>query len=451
MTPAFPRQRAAIGERHPVDEMLPAARLIGLGAQNVLVMYANAVAVPMIVGAALHLSRAQLAILITCDLFVCGLTTILQAAGWWRLGIRLPIIMGVTAVAISPLAAIAAMPGMGAPGLFGSVIAAGLVALCMAPFVRHFLGFFPPVVTGSIITMIGVSLLRIGVNWAGGGADAPDFGAPAHLGLAAFVLGVTLLILRLGRGLIANSAVMIGLAAGYMLSIMLGQVDLSGVGQQPWVAVVQPFYFGAPTFHLIPIATMVVVMTIVFIEATGMFLALGSMTGREVGPDDITRGLLADATATIIGGVFNTFPFVSYSQNIGLVGVTGIVSRWVCVTAGVIMIWLGLLPKLAYIVASVPKAALGGASFLLFGMVAASGIRMLASVDYAASRANSLIVAISIGFGLIPICAPQFFQAMPASLHPVFNDGIILTSFAALLMNAAFNDLRPTKRFGEQG
>jgi NCS2 family nucleobase:cation symporter-2 len=180
-------------------------------------------------------------------------------------------------------------------------------------------------------------------------------------------------------------------------------------------------------------------MTIVFIEATGMFLALGAMTGREVAAEDVKRGLRADAIGTIIGALFNTFPYVSYSQNIGLVGVTGVYSRWVCVTGGFIMLALGLVPKLAFIVASVPQCVLGGAGFIMFGMVAATGIKILSTVDFARQRNSVLVVAISIGFGLIPIVSPNFFHIFPDALKPIFGDGIILTSIAAVLLNAFFN------------
>jgi NCS2 family nucleobase:cation symporter-2 len=184
---------------------------------------------------------------------------------------------------------------------------------------------------------------------------------------------------------------------------------------------------------------MCLVTTIVFIEATGMFLALGAMTGRDIGAEDIKRGLRADALGTIIGGVFNTFPYVSYSQNVGLVGVTRVYSRWVCVAAGVIMLALGLVPKLAFIVASVPQCVLGGAGFIMFGMVAATGIKILATVDYVGQRNNALVVAISIGFGVIPIVSPAFFHIMPKELGPIFGDGIILCSIASVALNAYFN------------
>jgi uric acid transporter len=424
---------------HPVDEMLPLPKLAALGLQHVLVMYANAVAVPLIVGGALHMPRDQIALLINADLFACGIATLIQTIGVGPVGIRLPIIMGVTAVSISPMLAIAAMPGVGLTGIYGAVLVAGLFGLCVAPFIKYVLRFFPSVVTGTIITMIGVVLMRVGVNWAGGGAAAADFGAAGYIAVAGFVLAVVISVIKFTSGFVQNMAVLIGISAGYAVTVALGWTDFSGIQSEPLLRVVLPLQFGLPRFYLVPCLTMCLVMTIVFIEATGMFLALGAMTGRPVGPDDVKRGLRADAIGTIIGAIFNTFPYVSYSQNIGLVGVTGVYSRWVCVAGGVIMLLLGLVPKLAFIVASVPQCVLGGAGFIMFGMVAATGIKILSTVDFARERHSVLVIAISIGFGLIPIVSPNFFHIFPPQLKPIFGDGIILTAISAVLLNAFFN------------
>jgi NCS2 family nucleobase:cation symporter-2 len=434
---------------HPVDQILPAPRLFALGMQHVLVMYANAVAVPLIIGAALGLSKEDIALLINADLFACGIATLVQTVGFGKFGIRLPIIMGVTAVAISPMLAIGAMPGVGLTGIYGAVIVGGLFGLIVAPFVRYVLRFFPSVVTGTIITMIGVVLMRVGITWAGGGAGNPEFGAAKYLAMAAIVLLTILAILKFGKGFVANMAVLLGIAVGYVIAIALGWPNFSGLAAEPWVRLVLPLHFGIPTFSLVPCMTMCLVVTIVFIEATGMFLALGSMTGRKVGAEDITRGLRADALGTLIGGIFNTFPYVSYSQNVGLIGVTGVYSRWVCVAGGIIMLCLGLIPKLAFIVATVPPCVLGGAGFIMFGMVAATGIKILATVDYVKQPRSVLVIAISIGFGMIPIVSPKFFGVMPSVLNPIFGDGIIMTSIAAVLLNAFFN--RSTEAEARQG
>src|ERR1700733_2270979 len=284
---------------HPVDEVLPLPKLFALGLQHVLVMYANAVAVPLILGGALHLPKDQIAMLINADLFACGIATLIQTIGFGPFGIRLPIIMGVTAVAISPMLAMAAMPGVGLTGIYGAVLVGGLFGLCVAPFVKYVLRFFPAVVTGTIITMIGVVLTRVGVNWAGGGAGKADFGAAGYLAVAALVLAVILLVIKFTRGFLQNVSVLIGITVGYLLTIALGWTDFSGIADEPIVRVVMPLQFGVPQFFLIPCLTMCLVVMIVFIEATGMFLALGAMTGRKVDAEDVKRGLRADSLGTV--------------------------------------------------------------------------------------------------------------------------------------------------------
>ena len=424
---------------HPVDEILPLPKLFALGLQHVLVMYANAVAVPLIIGGALHLPKDQIAMLINADLFACGIATLIQT---WASGRSAS---GCRSSWASPRCRSRRCwpwprcPASGLTGIYGAVLVGGIFGLCVAPFVKYVLRFFPAVVTGTIITMIGVVLMRVGVNWAGGGAGKADFGAAGYLAVAALVLAVILLVIKFTRGFLQNVAVLIGITVGYLVTIALGWTDFSGIAEEPIVRVVMPLQFGVPQFFLIPCLTMCLVVMIVFIEATGMFLALGAMTGRKVDAEDVKRGLRADSLGTVIGAIFNTFPYVSYSQNIGLVGVTGVYSRWVCVAGGVIMLVLGLIPKLAFIVASVPQCVLGGAGFIMFGMVAATGIKILATVDYAKQRHSVLVVAISIGFGLIPIVSPTFFHVFPDQLKPIFGDGIILTSIAAVVLNAFFN------------
>ena len=418
----------------------PPLRLLLLAVQHVLVMYAGAVAVPLILGAALKLPRDQVALLINADLFACGVATIIQSYGLGPFGIRLPVMMGVTFASLSPMLAMAANPALGLTAIFGSVIVAGAFGIVVAPFISRLLRFFPAVVTGSIITVIGITLMRIGINWIGGGRPtAPDFGAPGYIGVAALVLAVILLLLRFGRGFVRNTAVLIGIALGYLLTLALGWSRFDGLDAQPWVAVVTPFQFGWPTFDLAASLSMCLVMIVVMIESTGMFLALGAMTGRRVAPADLARGLRADGLGTLIGGVFNTFPYTSFSQNVGLVGVTGVGSPMVCVAGGIVMLLLGLLPKAAFIAASVPQCVLGGAGLVMFGMVAATGVRILATVDYERHPGRVLVVALSIGFGMIPLVAPTLFHAAPEALRTPLDSGILLASLAAVGLNAFFN------------
>ena len=422
----------------------PILRLVVLAVQHVLVMYAGAVAVPLILGSALKLPREQVALLINADLFACGVATIIQSYGVGPIGIRLPVMMGVTFASVAPMLAMAGNPALGLPAIFGSVIAAGVFGLVAAPFISRLLRFFPSIVTGSIITVIGITLMRIGINWIGGGRPAaPDFGAPGYLAVAAVVLAVILSLLRYGTGFLRNTAVLIGIVVGYAVTLALGWGDFAGLEAQPWVAVIYPFQFGFPAFDLVACLSMCLVMVVVMIESTGMFLALGAMVGMKVGPRELARGLRGDGVGTVIGGVFNTFPYTSFSQNVGLVGVTGVTSPMVCVAGGVIMILLGLLPKVAFVAASIPQSVLGGAGIVMFGMVAATGIRILATVEYEKQRGNLIIVAVSIGFGMIPLVAPTLFRAAPEMLRTLLDSGILLATIAAVALNAFFNGAAP--------
>ena len=474
---------------HPVDEVLPAPRLAALGIQHVLVMYAGAIAVPLIIGRALKLEPEQVAFLISADLFVCGLVTLIQSLGatqWF--GIKLPVMMGVTFAAVGPMVAMAnANPGTeGARMIFGAIIGAGVIAFLIAPLVSRMLRFFPPVVTGTIIVVIGASLMRIGINWIFGnpvGPTAPRLVAPEHAAwlksvtelagtagstipalpeklalaptlnnaayapvsnivISAIVLASILLIARFGKGFLANIAVLLGIVIGGVLTASLGMMHFDKVADAHWFALITPFRFGAPIFDPVLIFTMTLVMIVVMIESTGMFLALGEMTGKKVSQPMLSAGLRTDGLGTIIGGIFNTFPYTSFSQNVGLVGVTGVKSRFVCVAGGVILMVLGLVPKMGALVEALPTVVLGGAGLVMFGMVAATGIRILSQVDFKTNRNNMFVVAVSIGFGMIPLVAPDFKMWLPHGIHPLVESGILLASVSAVVLNAFFNGTR---------
>ncbi len=439
-----------------VDEVLPAGALAVLGLQHVLVMYAGAIAVPLIVGAALKFPKDQIALLINADLFCCGLITIIQALGIGKFGIRLPVMMGVTFAAVGPMVAMAGNPELGINGILGAGIAAGIFGIVFAPLVSRALPLFPPVVTGSIIAIIGISLMRVAVNWAAGGQpqirDAvsgqmianPAYGAPEHLVLSGIVLVTVLLIIKYGRGFVGNIAVLLGMIIGFVIAIAAGKVNFVGIEAAPWIAFVRPLQFGMPIFDLVAVATMCLVMVVVMVESLGMFLALGELTGRRLSSDDLTRGLRADSLGTLIGGLLNTFPHTSFSQNVGLVGVTGVKSRWVCVVGGVFLMAFGLFPKMAVVIASIPNSVLGGAGIVMFGMVAATGVKILASADLRTNRYNLLIIAVSVGLGMIPVVAPTFFHAMPKALGPLLHSGILLAAIAATVLNVFLNGATKT-------
>ncbi|MGG4776053.1 purine permease [Alcaligenaceae bacterium 429] len=432
----------AAPQAHPVDARPPLMQLFTLGLQHVLVMYAGAVAVPLIIGGALQLDKATIAFLISADLFCCGVVTLIQCIGFGRFGIRLPVIMAVTFAAVGPMVSIGLNPDMGLQGIFGATIAAGAISLLFVPLIGKVMRFFPPLVTGIVITSIGLSIIGVGINWAAGGVGSPDYGAPRYLLTSLAVLVFILLITRYIRGFIANIAVLLGMAFGFIIAMFMGEVSLQGIEDMAWFALILPFHFGPPKFELWSIVTLTVVMLITFIESMGMFLALGEIVERPVDRKALEKGLNVDALGTVIGGFFNTFPHTSFSQNVGLVGITGVRSRWVGVMAGIILVVLGLVPKISLLVASIPTFVLGGAGIVMFGMVLATGIRILSQVDYTHQRHNTFIVAISLGMALIPTVAPKFFSQLPDSLEPILHSGILLASFSAVLLNLYFNGLK---------
>ncbi|SFA54791.1 nucleobase:cation symporter-2 family protein [Metapseudomonas otitidis] len=424
----------------PADQRLPLMQLLLVGLQHVLLMYGGAVAVPLIVGQAAGLSREEIAFLINADLLVAGIATLVQSIGIGPVGIRMPVMMGASFAAVGSMVVMAGMPGVGLQGIFGATIAAGLFGLVLAPFMSRIVRFFPPLVTGTVITSIGLSLFPVAVNWAGGGSKVTEFGGLQYLAVAALVLAIILVVNRFLRGFWVNVSVLIGMGIGYVLAGCLGMVDLNGLGQAPWLQVVTPLHFGMPTFELAPVLSMCLVTVIIFVESTGMFLALGKITGREICPNALRRGLLCDAGASFVAGFFNTFTHSSFAQNIGLVQMTGVRSRYVTVAAGLFLLALSLVPKAAFLVASIPPAVLGGAGIAMFGMVAATGIKILHEADIT-DRRNQLLVAVSIGLGMAPVVRPDLFAHLPHWMEPITHSGIAMTTLSALLLNILFNVL----------
>jgi NCS2 family nucleobase:cation symporter-2 len=424
---------------HPVDEVPPARQLAAFGLQHVLAMYAGAVAVPLIVGGAMELPPADLAYLITADLLICGVATLVQCVGFWRFGVRLPIMQGCTFAAVSPMVLIGTTGG-GLPAIYGSVIVAGLAIVLLAPVFGRLLRFFPPLVTGTVILIIGISLLPVAGNWAAGGAGSADFGAPRNIALAAFVLAVVLGVQRFAPAFLSRIAVLIGIAVGLAVAVPFGFTDFGGVADAHWVGISTPFHFGAPAFEASAIISMLVVALVTMTETTGDLVAVGEMTGRKVEPRSLSDGLRADGLSTVLGGVFNTFPYTAYAQNVGLVGMTRVRSRWVVAAAGGILVLLGLLPKLGAVVAAIPAPVLGGAGLVMFGTVAASGLRTLAEVDFEGNH-NLTVVAVSVAMGVLPVGVPTVYEKFPDWFQTVMNSGISAGCVTAIVLNLLFDHL----------
>lgn len=415
----------------------PPLRRFSLGLQHVLAMYAGAVIVPLIVGGALKLTPQQLGYLVSIDLLTCGIATLLQVWTNRFFGIGLPVILGCTFTAVGPMIAIGSEYGVSA--IYGAIIVAGIFVVLFAGLFGKLIRFFPPVVTGSVVTIIGVTLIPVSLNDMGGGQGSPDFGAPSNLMLAFGVLALIIIMNRLFTGFWRAISILLGLIIGTIIAAFMGKVSFASVGEASWFHMVQPFYFGTPTFEASAIITMILVAVVSLVESTGVFFALGKMVDRDIRSEDLARGYRAEGLAIVLGGLFNAFPYTTYSQNVGLLQMSNVKTRDVIITAGGILVVLGLIPKVAAMTTIIPAPVLGGASIAMFGMVVSSGIRMLGSQVDLNRHENLLIIACSVGMGLGVTVVPQLFDKLPQMVQILTDNGIVAGSITAIVLNLVFN------------
>lgn len=424
----------------PEDEKLPLAKTFAYGLQHILTMYGGIIAPPLIIGSAAGLGAPQIGMLVTAALFVSGLATLLQTLGAPGFGSRLPLVQGVSFAGVATMVTIVTGDG-GLPAVFGAVIAASLIGLLIAPFFSQIIRFFPPVVTGTVVTVIGLSLMPVAVRWAmGGNARAADWGSTGNIGLAAFTLAVILLLNKVGSPALKRLSVLLAMAVGCVVAVLAGKVSFAAVGSGPWLAFPEPFAYGWPTFELSAILSMLLIVLVLLTETTAGLMAVGEIVGSPVNARRIANGLRADMLSSALSPVFNSFPQSSFAQNIGLVAITGVKSRFVVSAGGAILVLLGLLPVLGRLVACIPLPVLGGAGVVLFGSVAASGIRTLAKVDYK-DNMNLVVVATAIAFGMIPIVMPTFYDQFPNWVRTLLHSGISASCLVALLLNLLFNPI----------
>ena len=435
---------------HPVDQVPPFGKLTILGIQHVLAFYAGAVVVPLFIARQLGLDEETLIHLINADLLTCGIATIIQSAGIGRfIGVKLPLIQGVTFTAVSPLIAIGAAatpagadPKTGLATMYGSIIAVGLLVFLVAPFFAKLLRFFPPVVTGTLLTVMGTTLLSVSADDILRWTDDAPAGTKAALTYEslAYAIGtivIIILVQRLFKGFMGTLSVLLGLVIMTGVAFAMGKTNFAGVGNASWVAVTHPFFFGLPQFSVTAIIAMIIVMAVTAVETTGDVFATGEVVGKRIAPRDVANALRADGLSTLLGGVLNSFPYTCFAQNVGLVRLTRVKSRWVVTTAGVFMIILGLLPKAAAIVAAIPQPVIGGASLAMFANVAVVGIQTLSKVDLRDNR-NAVIVSTSIGLALLVTLKPGIVSVMPSWLQIIFGSGVTIGSLTAIILNLLF-------------
>ncbi|HMR48114.1 MAG TPA: nucleobase:cation symporter-2 family protein [Arachnia sp.] len=434
----------------PEDERLGIGPTIGYGVQHILAMFGGVIAVPLIVGGAAGLEPSVTALLVACGLFVSGAATLLQTLGVPYFGAQLPLVQGTSFAAVSTMLAIIGDRGEeGLRYVFGAVIVAAVFGLVITPFFARVVKFFPEVVTGSIITVIGLSLMPVAARWITGNATIvvdgesvanPDFASLGNISLALFTFAVVIVLSKIK--VLSRLAVLLGLAIGTVFALLIGKADPSVVAEASLFALPQPFAFGMPLFAVGASISMIIVILVIMVETTADLLAVGEVVGSKVDSRRVGDGLRADMISTLLAPVFNAFPASAFAQNVGLVALTGIKSRFAVAAGGAILVVLGLSPMAAAVFSLIPGPVLGGAGVVLFGTVAASGVRTLSKVSYQGNN-NLVIVAASLAFGLIPVVSPDFWHAFPDWFVTIFHSGISAAAVVAVLLNLFFNVLLP--------
>jgi NCS2 family nucleobase:cation symporter-2 len=438
-TPVAPPRPSRV---HPVEEVLPVHKLLVFGLQHLFIMYAGAVAVPLIVGPAIGLSSQDIAILVSADLVVSGIATIIQSAGISKLfGVRLPVVAGATFTALNPMIIIATEYGgrSGLPYVYGAMLVSGVFGLALAKPFSKVIRFFPPLVTGTTICIIGLSL---------GGADlsliadktvnGSYVASPARIALAGVVLVLILLISRVFRGFVSQIAVLLSIVIGTVVAYFMHMVDFGNLGAATWFGLPHIFHFGPPKFAAAAIITMCIVMIVTFTESTADMLAVGELTGKDLSPSDLARGLATDGLSAFLAAFTNSFPDTAFAENVGLVGLTKIRSRWVVTVCGGFLLVLGLIPKVGQLIADLPGPVVGGAATVMFAMVTAVGIQTLHKADFRDNH-NLLIVAAALAVGLVPAFDQHIYDDFPKDFQVIFGSSITATVVVVFVLNLVFN------------
>lgn len=408
-----------------------------LGFQHLLAMYSGDVLVPLLIGQYLHFSTLQMTYLVSIDIFMCGVATLLQLKRTPVTGIGLPVVLGCAVQAVTPLESIGGK--LGITYMYGAIIAAGVFVFLIAGFFAKLKRFFPPVVTGSLITIIGFTLVPVGFQDLGGGsATAHSFGDPANLLIGFLTITIILLFNAFGRGFIKSIAILLGILIASFAAGAMGFVSLKPVSEAAWFHAPQLFFFGVPRFNLSAMITMMLVSLTTMIESTGVFFALSDITGQQLTGKDLERGYRAEGIAAILGGLFNTFPYSTFSENVGVLKMSGVKTRRPVYYAAFLLLLLGLLPKVGALATVIPTPVLGGAMIVMFGMVGVQGVQILHKVDFS-NNANLLTASVSIGLGLGVTMYPHIFQYLPTEFQIILSNGIVVTSVSAVLLNLLFN------------
>jgi xanthine permease len=416
---------------------LPKFQALLLGLQHVLAMYAGSILVPLLIGTALHFNSTQLAYLISVDIFCTGLATLFQLKQTPITGIALPVVLGSSIQAVSPLINIGSSLGWGA--MYGATIVAGLFVILISGTFARLRAFFPPVVTGSLITVIGLSLIPIALqNWGGGSLTAKSFGEWQNLVIGFVTIVLTLLLMKFAKGFLKAIAVLMGIILGTLFAAALGRVSLTPVADAAWFHLPQPFFLGTPTFSWSASLTMIIIVLTAMVEATGVYFALADLTGKKLEQKDLARGYRAEGLAVVLSGIFNTFPYSTFSQNVAVVRLSGVKTKQPIYYAACLLLVLGLLPKFGALATIIPSAILGGAMMVMFSTIAIQGLQILGKVDLN-KEGNLLTAGLSIAAGLGISSVPTLLAHLPEQLQMVMTNGVVMTTVVAVILNLLLN------------
>lgn len=417
---------------YPVDAKPPFGLTLLLAAQHLLAALGGIIAVPLVLGNVLQLPTSDTIILVNAALLVSGIVTIIQCQGIGPIGLRLPSVMGTSFTFVAAALAIG-FSEYGVAGILGSSLIGSLVMIIGSFFMPYVRKLFPPVVTGVVVMMIGLSLIPVAVDWfAGGQKTDPNYADPANLAMATFVLVIVVVLVQWGKGIFSAAAIVIGILVGYAVALALGWINFDNVKNAELFALPQPLHFGL-AFPISGIIGMSIAYLVTIVESSGNFLALGNATQTEITGKHLRGGVLCDGLGSAFAALMSTTPFSSFSQNIGVISLTGVASRYVVTIMGVLLVLAGVFPVFGALIVSIPMPVLGGAGLMMFAMIIAAGIQMLDKVER--SKRNGLIIAISIGCGLAVTTRPELLDKLPSFFKEIFGSGITVGSLLALILN----------------
>ena len=413
-----------------------------LGFQHIFAAFGGIIVVPLVISSSLGFDPIMSTAVISASILAAGIATIIQANGVGKIGSQVACIMGTDFTFVSPAISVGSVLGL--PGIIGATILGAFFEIILSYFIKPLMKFFPPLVTGTVVALIGLTLLPVSIDWAAGGAGSANYASLENLAVAMFVLVITLLLNNYGKGMISSASILIGIVVGYIVCIPLGLVDFNPVKEASWLSFPKILEFGV-TFDAKAVMAFIPAYFVATIGTVGCLKAIGETSNIDIGDKRVAAGVLSDGVGSALGGLVGSCPNTSFSQNIGIISLTKVASRHVAVMAGILLVILRFLPKVAAIITGIPNPVLGGVGIMMFGTVAAAGIRTLSNIKL--TERNLLIIAISMGLGLGVTFRPDVIHNLPEAIRMIFSSGISTGTIAALILNAVLKESPTSMEF----